>query len=280
MVSLPTLMPAVETPFFFPNGDVQLFGVFHEPQSDARTPPFVFCHPFGEEKLWAHRVFVAFARELAARGYPVLRVDCRGNGDSSGEFCETSLASNLDDLGAAIDWLKVRHSVPRVGLLGLRLGATEAALLAERRDDVSTLVLWNPVTDGARYMQELLRINLTTQLATSRVITHDREALVAQMRAGQTVNIDGYDVGLPFYEQLSNVRLSAELREFRGRCLLVQIEKDPAATPSPELVQLQERLPAAMLKVVREEPFWREIQRFYEATDQLSATTLEWLESA
>ena len=29
---------------------------------------FVFCHPLAEEKLWAHRVFVAYARQLAASG--------------------------------------------------------------------------------------------------------------------------------------------------------------------------------------------------------------------
>ena len=45
---------------------------------------FVFCHPLTEEKLWTHRVFVTFARELAAAGHTVLRFDYRGNGDSDG----------------------------------------------------------------------------------------------------------------------------------------------------------------------------------------------------
>jgi exosortase A-associated hydrolase 2 len=280
MVPVEALMPAVETPLFLPSGDHQLFAVLHEPDSEARMTPFVFCHAFGEEKLWAHRVFVDFARRLSSRGYPVLRVDCRGNGDSSGEFSETSLTTNLADLGTAIDWLKARRNVARVGLLGLRLGATEAALLAEGRDDVSTLVLWNPIVDGARYMQELLRINLTTQLATSKAITHDREALLAQMRAGQTVNIDGYELALPFHEQVSAIRLGDQLHAFGGRCLLVQIERNAAAQPMPELVRLQERLAAATLRVVSEEPFWREIQRFYEATDELCNATLQWLEGA
>ena len=40
------------------------------------------CHPLGEEKLWAHRVFVSLARDLANAGFVVLRFDCRGEGDS------------------------------------------------------------------------------------------------------------------------------------------------------------------------------------------------------
>ena len=73
-----------ETPFFFPStGGGALFGVFHRPAAiDTTRPAFVFCHPLAEEKLWAHRVFVSYARHLAAAGYPVLRFDMTGNGDS------------------------------------------------------------------------------------------------------------------------------------------------------------------------------------------------------
>jgi len=280
MVSVKTLIPSAETPLYFPSGSAQLFGVLHEPLRETGVPAFVFCHPFGEEKLWAHRVFVGFARELARRGHLVLRVDCRGNGDSDGGFSDSSLETNLEDLSTAVDWLKTRRHVNELALLGLRLGATEAVLLAERRRDISTLVLWSPVTDGARYMQELLRVNLSTQLATHGAISTDRVALVEQMQAGRTVNVDGYELAFPFYEQVSAVRLTGQRRSFARRCLIVQLERNAATAPARDLQELQRRLPSATLKVVQEEPFWKEIQRFYEATDQLAAVTLEWLESA
>ena len=54
-----------ETPFFFPSGKHSLFGILHQPAAATCLPAFVFCHPFGEEKLWTHRVFVSFARRLA-----------------------------------------------------------------------------------------------------------------------------------------------------------------------------------------------------------------------
>ena len=67
-----------ETPFFFSNQGQNLFGVLHEPCTDGRQTGFLLCYPFAEEKLWVHRVYVNFARELARRGYPVLRFDYMG----------------------------------------------------------------------------------------------------------------------------------------------------------------------------------------------------------
>jgi uncharacterized protein len=268
---------STETPLYFSSSGDQLFGVLHLTEGEPAAPAFVFCHPFGEEKLWSHRVFVGFARELARHGHAVLRFDCRGNGDSGSPFSETSLTSNLEDIGAAIDLLKARTQRDSVALLGLRLGATEAALLAEQRSDISALVLWSPITDGSRYMQDLLRINLTTQLAVQGAVTMDREALVEQMRRGQTVNVDGYDMALPLYEQVSAVQFAKASLRYPGPCLIVQIERNESAGPARDLAALQKQYPAATLRLVQEEPFWKEIQQFYDGADRLFAETREWV---
>ncbi len=270
---------ATETPLFFPSGPVDLFGVLHEPAAARREPAFVFCHPFGEEKLWTHRVFVMFARELARRGHAVLRFDCRGNGDSHGDFSESSLETNLADIGAAVALIKARQQAAHVALVGLRLGATQAALFAEGRDDVSALVLWSPVIDGSRYMQELLRINLTTQMTVHGAISADRDDLVAQMRGGRTVNVDGYEVAFPLFDQVSQVKLAAQPKVFPGRVLVVQIDRNPAAAPSREMLALQGQYGRASLLLAQEEPFWKEIQRFYDVAERLFAVTLTWLDA-
>jgi uncharacterized protein len=269
-----------ETPFFFGKRASELFGILHlpEPSRSQSRAGFVFCHPFGEEKLWTHRVFVTFARELARRGYPVLRFDYTGNGDSHGEFTDWSIRTALEDIYRASDELKVRTGCDDLGLLGLRLGASLAACVAEDREDVSSLMLWAPIVDGRRYMQELLRVNLTTQMAVYREIKIDREGLVRLMEQGNTVNVDGYDLSLPLYEQLSRLHLNEGTRKFAGRCLLVQVERSEKARPSKELEDLRGKYPNAALEIVREEPFWKEIDRFYDKAPNLFASTIEWLE--
>ena len=127
---------AKETPFFFPSGGYSLFGILHAPAGPAAGPPFVLCHPFGEEKLWTHRVFVSLARQLASDGYFVLRMDYMGNGDSEGDFSQSSLATACDDVRAAIAEVRRRTGAQTVNLLGLRFGALVASLVAEHATDV------------------------------------------------------------------------------------------------------------------------------------------------
>lgn len=269
--------PAVETPMFFDNGPYRLFGVLHEPAEPTAAFGWVFCHPFAEEKLWTHRACVSFARTLASRGHWVLRFDAMGNGDSDGQFSEVSMESMLADIACAVRTLEQLSRIGRgVGLLGMRLGGAAAALAAEKLPSVNKLVLWEPIVDGAKYMQEMLRINLTTQTAVYKEIRHKREDLVRIMQNGATVNIDGYQLGYPCYEQVSAVKLDAAARSFRGRCLIVQLGREGQPFRA-DLTALQQRYPYADLKLAVEEPFWKEIKQWYGTAPNLTAATLSWL---
>ncbi len=274
MDAVPTIKEAVvETPMFFANGTCRLFGVLHEPVGPPSGAAWVFCHPFAEEKLWTHRVYVSFARLLAARGVWVLRFDMTGNGDSEGQFSETSVDTMLSDIDCAIDHLEQLSGIGRgMGLLGLRLGAALAALAAERSQKIDNLVLWEPIVDGAKYMQEMLRVNLTTQSAVYKEIRHNREALVRMMREGATVNIDGYELAYPCYEQVSAINLKDGRKQFAGQCLIVQIGKEGQPI-LPDLKTFQGTYPTADLCGVEEEPFWREIKRWYPTASNLFDAT-------
>lgn len=271
-------MSARETPLFFANGAYELFGVLHEPEVPVGRPAFVFCHPFGEEKLWTHRAFVTFARRLAARGHAVLRFDFMGAGDSDGELADASLASCLSDIRCAVDLLRARSGAPAVNLLGIRLGATLASLAAEQIADVRHLVLWTPVVDGGRYMHELLRINLTTQMASFKEIRQDRDSMVTAMRGGATVNVDGYEMGWSFFSSLSEVSLAGAPKTFTGPCLITQVDRQPGRV-APDLQQLAATYQQGVVQFAQEEPFWKEIARFYDEPPNLSATTLAWLDA-
>jgi exosortase A-associated hydrolase 2 len=268
-----------ETPFFFPSAGHSLFGVVHEPDAPTRRGAFVFCHPLAEEKLWAHRVFVSFARRLAHEGYVVLRFDYMGNGDSEGEFGASSLETALSDVRCAIGAIRERSGVAAVNLLGLRWGGTIASLVAESEPGIERLILWAPIVDGTRYMQDLLRTNLTTQLAAYKEIRQDRADLVAVMESGRTVNIDGYEMALPLYAQASSVKLAGHPKAFGGPCLIAQVDPQPGRS-APDLQQLAATYPQAMVTAVQEEPFWKEILRWYDEAPNLSAATLQWLEAS
>lgn len=281
--------PVNETPFFFAQGSRRLFGVLHLPKTGAAcTRAFVMSHPFGEEKLWSHRVFVTMARALAERGHAVLRFDYTGAGDSPGDTADTSLDLHLEDLAAAFRELQGRcPRAERIGILGLRLGAAYAALFCERVAGNAhfaslaraPLVLWESVVDGEAYFLELLRSNMATQMAVYGEVRENREALVARIRQGQPVNVDGYDIGKALLETAGRTDLlPATPQRHAGPVLVVQISGSEQARPRDDLQKLAGLYAHGNFVRVIEQPFWREIKPFYGRARELQRATLQWLE--
>jgi alpha-beta hydrolase superfamily lysophospholipase len=144
-------------------GDEQapLFGFFHPPHGVARTSAVVLCNPFGYESLCAHRAYRHLAEHLAAAGFPVLRFDHHGTGDSSGDDGDQGrVRAWIDGIHRAIEAVKARAHVATVSLFGVRLGATLAAIAGSERNDVDDLVLWAPLVSGKAYARELRAFRL------------------------------------------------------------------------------------------------------------------------
>src|SRR6185503_18450344 len=121
-------------PFYFGTSEQQLFGVYHAAESgSSKRAGVVLCQPVGHEYLRAHRAFRNLAMALAGQGFHVLRFDYFATGDSAGDGEQLSVRQCLSDLATAIDELKDIAGVTKVSLVGLRLGATFAALAASGR---------------------------------------------------------------------------------------------------------------------------------------------------
>ncbi len=264
---------------FLERGTERLFAFLHLPDADT-SRGVVLCAPLAEEKLWSHRVFVSFARELAARGYAVLRFDFRGEGDSDRPFEDTDLDTRIEDTAFAIDSLKrLVPGIVDMTLVGLRLGATIAAVTAARRKDVHRLVLWDPVMNGDDYMQAVLRTNLMYQMALHGKVIENREALAQRLASGETVNIEGYELSAALFRDVSALRLDNVLPHAAGRKLIVALA--PRETPPrADLVELANACPDGQLATAIEEPFWREIRAFYRRASNLSRVTFDWLDEA
>jgi pimeloyl-ACP methyl ester carboxylesterase len=133
-----------------------LFGAYHPPAPGAgRSGGVVLCHPFGHEYIRAHRTIRNLGARLSDVGLHVLRFDYFACGDSAGETEAGSIARWKSDIAVAIDELKDMASLNRVSIVGVRLGASLAALAAANRKDIEALVLWDPIARGGQYLQEL-----------------------------------------------------------------------------------------------------------------------------
>lgn len=142
-------------PFFFNNIDKVLLGCFHKPSEDTkRKCAVLLCYPTGHEYERCHRAFRQLATQLALSGFPAMRFDYFGSGDSAGDYNDATIDQWQSDIKCALEICKKQSGCEQVAIIGLRLGATLAMLALEGYLNPGPLILWNPITDGAHLIDE------------------------------------------------------------------------------------------------------------------------------
>lgn len=143
-------------PMYFHDGAATLFGWYHSAESVRPTDcAVVICSPLGIEYVNSHRSMRHLADRLARRGIPAIRFDYHGAGDSVGTDVDPDRCRSWQmSIQAAIRQVRLLSGRDRICLIGVRLGATLAALVATEVE-IDLLVLWNPCISGRRYLREL-----------------------------------------------------------------------------------------------------------------------------
>lgn len=144
----------------------QMVGIYHFPRPSApHGTAALLCNPFGQEAIRSHRVFAVLADRLAQHGVPVLRFDYHGTGDSPGDDDVGEMDGWATDILAAQDKLDALARPGRRVWIGLRLGALLCAVASRSaRVPPDMLVFWDPIVDGAAYLQELVRADRVSRL--------------------------------------------------------------------------------------------------------------------
>ena len=179
------------TAFYFESGGQSLFAWLHLARDIESEHGVLICPPLGHEQVHSHRTLRHLADRLAAQGFAVMRFDYHGTGDSDGtEYDPLRLATWQANVNDAVAWLRGSAGCRKISLVGLRLGATLAALYAEQHE-VDSLVLWAPIVKGRRYVRELTALSQTALHAAGEaaagieavgfVYAHETAAELAQM---------------------------------------------------------------------------------------------------
>jgi exosortase A-associated hydrolase 2 len=189
MHAAPSHPPA--QPFFLDAPPGKRFCLYHAPHGRPRGT-VLHVPAFAEEMNKSRRMVAQQARRLAALGLGVLQLDLYACGDSDGQSGDARWDIWKQDLALALAWLHARIDGPVV-LWGLRLGGLLALDLARGRTDIASVLLWQPVTDGAAYLTQFLRLRLAADmLASGQGAQGGTDALRRLLADGASLDIAGY----------------------------------------------------------------------------------------
>ncbi len=125
------------------------------PASQAGTA-ILLLPPFGWEEIASHRARRRWAEDLSAHGFPALRIDLPGTGDSADRPAEPGAwASWNGAVTAAAAWLRSAGGAAGVTAVGIGLGGL-LAYEAAARGDVEDIVLWATPSRGRSFVRELV----------------------------------------------------------------------------------------------------------------------------
>jgi exosortase A-associated hydrolase 1 len=159
------------------SGERRLVGVLH-PASAPATVGVVVVVGGPQYRVGSHRQFVLLARALARAGFPALRFDYEGMGDSPGP--QRSFEDVDEDLRAAVDTLLAQSPGLRsVVLWGLCDAASAALMYAPADPRVAGLVLLNPWVRteaglAQSYLENYYRKRLLSGAFWRKVLTRPR----------------------------------------------------------------------------------------------------------
>jgi len=279
-------------PGFIRRAGKTLFHSLYMPRSNAGRPGVVLCSGFASEAEVFRSHLANFGRALADAGYPAIRFDYAGYGDSDGDFRVASPAGMEEDIGLAADALREKARVDSVILVGLRLGGTLALRVAARRRDVVGVALWEPLPRPWKVIFEQLRATVSRQMVLFKSVRATREEIVENVLADRPTIVDGYDFnvvddGYPLARDLvlqaQAIDLAQDLGPVHFPVLVLHVRRRPGGM-SPALSDLCDALERAGAHctprtITMNHLPWAHGAVYSTSSPALNEATLEWMEA-
>lgn len=155
-------------PRWLEDGTRRLYAALHCPQGETSRTGVLLVPPLLHELPRSRRLCTQIAARLAAFGLPCLRFDFHGTGDSGGTGAESDFAAMRADLALAARSLRRDGDIDCLVVLALRGGALPLAAWLGAGGDADAVVLWEPIVDGAAWLDELVHEDAAELRSASR----------------------------------------------------------------------------------------------------------------
>jgi exosortase A-associated hydrolase 1 len=227
-------------------------GIMHKPEQPKKTAVVIVVAGGPQYRVGCARQIILWSRRLASEGYPVLRFDYRGFGDSGGEF--KGFEAIDDDIQSAIDCIFQQITNLEDIVLWAECNAASAVMMYAWKDQrVKKLIMQNPwvrneATQAQTYIKHYYLMRLMQKSFWTKVLRFQFNPLASAnsflnlwQRARhlrQQEETEEQDFGkLPNYQE----KMREGLKRFSGRVLLFMSGYSLIGKEFDELVASSER---------------------------------------
>ena len=228
---------AVEESAHFLDQAGTLFGLTSAPVGDRPTRVLVLLNSGSNHHIGGGRMYVKFARRLAARGWLVIRYDVSGIGDSAPhDGCpenEVYTSRAVGDLATALEFARARFGVEDAEIAGLCSGAYHAFKGAVAGLPIRGLTVVNPLVFFWKEGMSLAYPPFEMVQAA----THYQESI---FRPAKWLRLVRGQVDVPMI-----VRVVASRAADRGRGLITNLRRSLGFATADDLGAEVERIAAA-----------------------------------
>ena len=240
-------------------------------RANPRGTTLVTCAPLDQEMVTTYGRYARWSKQLAEDGYSVLRYHPLGTGESDGSHANITVESLVKDAVTAQHLARQRFQSRHVGYFGVRFGATVSILAAAERP-ADFLVLWCPVTNLRHYFRELLRSKVTAD-AVVRSQAGSTQPMIADLEAGRTIDVLGYELCPSLYRQMS--AMSALPEKPPARSILWLARPAEEASAAKVVKRWQELGSRVDFRVIPQKVFWEYPDVAF--PERFTAATVQWL---
>jgi uncharacterized protein len=228
----PSLAWAEEERVTFEVEGMSVVGTLNVPEGAEAPPAILLLHGFTgsrdelEIPAVQEGIYARAARMWADRGIASLRIDYRFNGESDGDFADSTLGAHVADGLAALDFLagSGRVDASRMAVVGWSMGGAVASAVAARSEhEIGALALWAPGSNMAA--------SITLLFGADKV----KEALAKGDQPTDFTLPWGAEIQLKagFFESMFGLDPAAELAGFDGPLFVAIGTEDDVVYPQP-----------------------------------------------
>ena len=141
-------------PLYLRCGSHEVAAIFEAPAGPAKATGVLIVPPFGWDDQTSYRPRRDWSLALAAAGFPSLRIDLPGTGDSSGNVRDGGLMNAwIEAVTGGIEWLR-QAGAARVAVVALGAGGLVTLKSIANGAEVDDLVIWGMPANGRTFVRE------------------------------------------------------------------------------------------------------------------------------